>query len=573
VGDEPKALSALDRVFLRNSKWPELADVLSRQITIVGPEDDKPRHLELKFRLGQLREQHLGDAAGAIEVYRDILDIDPGHAGARTRLEARLGDAEHKLAAAAILEPIYEQLGEWRPLVGVHEIQVAAAGGDQLRKVGLLLRIGELERGKLGDVEKAFGAYGRAFQEDPATESAKQQLVELAALADDGWARLTALFEAATGRADLPRSLAHELCSEVARNYEERLGKSDRAVAFYKKALELEPDDRDALAALEVIFARDEKYTDLLEVYRKKAEIAEAPDERLQILFRIASIHEEMLSQPTEAIRAYGDVLAQDADNLAALRALDRLYVGGQHWQDLGDNLTRQLTLCDDDRERVPLLNRLASLRETHLGEPAAAIETYRQVLELDPLNREATAALERLLGSAGGEHELTIATILEPIYKRSARGRSRSASTGSWRATPSIRRARSSSRGSPSSTRSAATTAPGVRHPRAQGRPAPRAHLAPTRAPGPGPGPVEGPGRAVRRRRQGVQRGGPQGRAAVQAGPHPRARAGRRQGRGGHLRAGAGGRAGLGRGRLRDPGDPRAQRRLAGAGRRAQEE
>jgi tetratricopeptide (TPR) repeat protein len=420
VGDEPKALSALDRVFLRNSKWAELADVLSRQITIVGPDDDKPRHLELKFRLGQLREQHLADAAGAIEVYRDILDLDAGHAGARTRLEARLGDAEHKLAAAAILEPIYEQLGEWRPLVGVHEIQVAAAGSDQLRKVGLLLRIGELERGKLGDVEKAFGAYGRAFQEDPATETAKQQLVELAALADDGWARLTALFEAATTRADLPRALAHELCSEVARNYEERLGKSDRAITFYKKALELEPDDRDALAALEVIFARDEKYTDLLEVYRKKAEIAEEPDERLQILFRIASIHEEMLSQPTEAIRAYGDVLAQDADNLAALRALDRLYVGGQHWQDLGDNLTRQLTLCDDDRERVPLLNRLASLRETHLGEPAAAIETYRQVLELDGQNREATAALERLLGSAGGEHELTIATILEPIYKQS---------------------------------------------------------------------------------------------------------------------------------------------------------
>jgi hypothetical protein len=37
-----------------------------------------------------------------------------------------------------------------------------------------------------------------------------------------------------------------------------------------------------------------------------------------------------------------------------------------------------------DDDERVPLLVRLASLRETHLKEPAAAIETYRQVLELD---------------------------------------------------------------------------------------------------------------------------------------------------------------------------------------------
>jgi tetratricopeptide (TPR) repeat protein len=362
----------------------------------------------------------------------------------------------------------------------------------------------------------------------------------------------------------------------VARNYEERLGKSDRAITFYKKALELEPDDRDALAALEVIFARDEKYTDLLEVYRKKAEIAEEPDERLQILFRIASIHEEMLSQPTEAIRAYGDVLAQDADNLAALRALDRLYVGGQHWQDLGDNLTRQLTLCDDDRERVPLLNRLASLRETHLGEPAAAIETYRQVLELDGQNREATAALERLLGSAGGEHELTIATILEPIYKQS----------GAWQKQIGVyeimaRHAFDPARkiellhqiaelheiGGDDGAKAFDT------HARALGRPAPRGDRAAARAPGPGAGPVEGPGRAVRRRGQGLERGGPEGRAPVQAGPHPRARARRRQGRGRDLRSRAGGRAGLGRGGVGDPGDPRAQRRLAGAGRRAQEE
>lgn len=421
VGDEPKALSALDRVYLRNARWKELADVLSRQITIVGPDDDKVRHLELKFRLGQVREQHLADVAGAIEVYRDLLDLEPAHAGARTRLEARLGDAEHKLAAAAILEPIYEQLGEWRPLVGVHEIQVAAAGaGEQLRRVGLLLRIGELERTKLGDVERAFHAYGRAFQDDPGTEAAKRELEQLAALADSGWPRLTALFEGALGRDDLSPTLAHELALDVARSYEERLGDSGKAVVFYRKALELEPEDREALAALEVIFARDAKYDDLLEVLRKKAEIVDEPAERLGLLFRIAEIHEEMLEQPAEAIRAYGDVLAQDPDSQPALRALDRLYVAGGHWQDLADNLTRQLTLVDEDRDRVPLLNRLASLRETHLREPAAAIETYRQVLEIDGRNGEAIAALERLLAApANGEHELTIATILEPIYKQ----------------------------------------------------------------------------------------------------------------------------------------------------------
>ena len=64
------------------------------------------------------RVVHLGDVAGSIEVYRDILDLDPAHAGARMRLEARLGDTSHKLEAAAILEPIYEQLEAWKRLIG-----------------------------------------------------------------------------------------------------------------------------------------------------------------------------------------------------------------------------------------------------------------------------------------------------------------------------------------------------------------------------------------------------------------------------------------------------------------------
>jgi len=420
VGDEPKALSALDRVYLRNGKWPELADTLGRQLTIIGPDDDKPRHLELKFRLGGVREQHLGDVAGAIDVYRDLLDLDPAHGGARLRLEARLGDDAHKLAAAAILEPIYEQLGEWKPLVGVHEIQVAAEK-DSLRRVGLLMRIGELERTKLVDSERAFGAYARAFKEDPAVEGAKRELEELANHLDDGWPRLTALFEGALARPELDSRLAHELAMKVARSYEERLGKSDQAVAFFRRALELEPDDLDALAALEAIFLRSDKHQDLLEVYRRRAEIAEEPADRLDILFRIARIQEEMLGQPAEAIRAYQEVIGQDADNLDALRALDRLYVGGQQWQDLADNLTRQLVLCEDDRERVLLLVRLAQLRETHLREVAQAIETYRQVLELDGKNGPAIGALERLITNPDQrDHELTIATILEPIYKAS---------------------------------------------------------------------------------------------------------------------------------------------------------
>src|SRR5262249_10379956 len=336
----------------------------------------------------------------------------PAHERARTALEAHLAPAapgaglarpggdKHRLGVAGILEPVYEQLSEWGPLVGVHEIQLAAET-EPLRRTHLLLRIGELQRTKLLDAERAFEAYARAFRANPAVEAAKHQLEGLAALLDDGWVRLVQLFEAAlaTGgrRADdLDPGLAHELATKVARSYEDRLGNSDKAVEFYKKALAIEPDDLTPLAALQAIFTRDHPFPELLVVYRRRVDIADDPDERLEFLFRIAALHEEMLNNQDEAIATYIEILGQAPDDVKALRALDRLYVARGAWRDLGDNISRQLTLVESSNDQVTLLVRLAQLRETHLGETAAAVETYRQVLEFEDQNRHAVVPLRR---------------------------------------------------------------------------------------------------------------------------------------------------------------------------------
>ncbi len=170
AGDEPQALRALVRLYQKNEKWDELHEVITRQLAIVSREKEEgganPDYLDLQFRLGQVREQHLGDVAGAIDAYRDILDLDPRHEGARKALEARLEDPEHKLAAAGILEPIYEQVEGWDKLIQTHEIELQAES-DTFKRVGLLMRIGELHSRHRGDAEAAFNAFSRAFSEDP----------------------------------------------------------------------------------------------------------------------------------------------------------------------------------------------------------------------------------------------------------------------------------------------------------------------------------------------------------------------------------------------------------------------
>jgi len=420
-GADLRALRALDRILERNQRWAELAEILVRELDLVGPDGEAgregPSWIDLKYRLGRIREAELGDVAGAIENYQEILAVQPNHERARDALERRLDDGEHRLAAAGILEPIYEQLDQADRLIRVHEIQLEAST-DSMRRVGLLMRIGELYSKRLGDAERAFSAFARAFSEDPQSAGAKAELEELCNLLDDGWPRLIQLFETALGGADLEPRLAHELSTKVARAYES-LGNSDKAVEYYRRALQIEPEDLEVIDALERIFHRDERYLELLDIYRRKVDISGDPDERLQILFRIASIHEELLHSSDDAVSTYNEILAHAPENPRALRALDRLYVQGEQWQDLGDNLVRQLSLAERHDERGALLTRLAELRETRLGETAAAIETYRQVLELDPQSDAAQAALERLISQP--EHELAIAQILEPIYRATA--------------------------------------------------------------------------------------------------------------------------------------------------------
>ncbi len=68
-------------------------------------------------------------------------------------------------------------------------------------------------------------------------------------------------------------------------------------------------------------------------------------------------------------------------------------------WSELAENLEAQLALASTDEAQLAVMLRLASLRETEMGLVDVAIEGYRQVLERDPTNAQALAALERLGG------------------------------------------------------------------------------------------------------------------------------------------------------------------------------
>jgi tetratricopeptide (TPR) repeat protein len=410
---DPSALKALDRLYRGNGQWKELIEIVDRELEIAP--DDATR-AELMFRKGEVAEKELGQKKQAVEAYRDALGLDAGQMGARAALETYLGEKRYQMIAVSALEPIYEKSEDLQRLIGVLRIRLAHAK-DAPERVALELRIGALESA-LGHGEESFTAYAQAFREDPTSEPARTALEDLAdSFGDLGrWNTLVALYGEALGSGRLEADLERELLFRVAVAYDEKLGESQKAVEYFQRAQEIQPEDPAALDALERLYTRTERWPDLVDTLRKKTELLAAPEERERIHVQIATLWEEAIGNPEEATGAWKDVLGDNPRSLLALRALERLFQQRGLDLELADNLQRQLELSEDPDVVVLLLGRLGRLRQDRLSDLTGAVETYRRVLELAPVHLETIEALERLLPYP--DQEIEVAAMLEPVYR-----------------------------------------------------------------------------------------------------------------------------------------------------------
>lgn len=414
--DEPtdaQALKALDVLYGELERWEPYVETLRRRIELDVTEAEI---IDLKFRLGQTLEKHTGDPAGALENYREILFLDAQHEGARDALEALLENAELRAEAAAILESIYEERGDHpKLLVALDILAEAEVDGDIDKRVQLLRKIARISSDALEDTPRAFKALATALRERPDHAETRAE-IERIAEASSTWKELTSLYEA----------IASDLTdAELARSYwmrgaeiqDQALGLVDEAAKGYAHVLSLDPADAEALDALEALFTRTERWTDLIGVVERRVEQSADPADREQLYVRMARIYDDQLGRPEDAVASYRRVLDLDPASQTALAALDALFTRQRMWSDLADNLEAQLSLAAEDEQQIALMLRLAALRETEMSQIEQAIDGYRSVLERDIGNADALGALERL--GREPEHELVIADLLEPLYRQ----------------------------------------------------------------------------------------------------------------------------------------------------------
>ncbi len=384
------AMEALDRLLTKAGRWPELAEHLRARI---DETHDPEERAELEMRLARLLAERLEDREGAVDVLEGLLEREPAHPAAVGMLEGLVLDEALRGRIVDLLEPIYRAQDEWKKLVAVLEARIEAST-DPYERSEWLAEVARLHEERGEDAASAMNAWARALLERPDEPRFADELQRLAEQTR-AWDALVATFEEAIERSDLADA-QFELLERVARVHDERRGDPRSAIEAWEAVLERRDDHEGALQALEVLRTMVADWPGLVQTLSRRAELAFEPAERAELWRRVGSVQEDLLEAPSQAIESYRKALLEDAADLDALEALDRLYGATEQWAPLEEVVQRRLELAESAEERVALGMRRAELCE-RLERPLDAIEALQGVLAEQPDHLEAAEALGRL--------------------------------------------------------------------------------------------------------------------------------------------------------------------------------
>ena len=347
-GADRATLASLGTLYERVERWPDLAATLEEDLVLA---DLPTERLAILARLGEVQEGRLGDIEAAIAAYRQALAIDPSHAGCRRALEAMLDNVSARREAAAILRPLYEADGHHQKLLKVLEIEAEHAQSAQ-EKLAVVAEAARVAEGPLADPVLAFSYAARGLREASAEPQLPKWIerAERLAAATGKHAELSELLRSVVGEI-LDGELQLDVTLRIADMARSHLGDSALARQYYARALDLRSDDARALSALESLYEQTKDYPALLDVIKRRADVAETDAARKELLFKEARLSDEKLGDARAAIGVYEQILDMGLDT-QALSSLERLYANADRWDDLMSLYERQIAAVGISREK-----------------------------------------------------------------------------------------------------------------------------------------------------------------------------------------------------------------------------
>ena len=394
------SIDLLEPAYTKRGRFDKLAGLLQKRLDNA---DDAEERRALQLRLADLSASELGDAQRAYRAVESAFLEDP------TDIE------------------LFERLGGVAEAAGLHErfakaltlaIDGAAAQSDV--ELTLCRRAAELFDVVLGAPEDAARFHRRVLEEEPADGPAFTALKQLYTKNEE-WDELRALYQRrieATTDAGTKLDLLLQLCFL----FEEILDEPRQAIASYEQALELDPTHTPSRRALQRLYARLGRWSELAELLCRDLDEA-AGQEAVDLAYELGTIYESRLERLVDAVDHYELVLESSPTHLRAQEGLQRLmerrdqrqrvaailqpiFESQGAWGELANVLEVQLEDLTEPASRAAHLSRMGELSEIKLHDDELAFAAYARAVREDVADGSARTDLARLASKLGRHEE-----------------------------------------------------------------------------------------------------------------------------------------------------------------------
>ena len=293
-----------------------------------------------------------------------------------------------------VLEQAYQRNDDNAKLAWLLGLRVDAAdlAADKVRLLGDLSRLRE---DRLNDLSGAFDAMVAAFKLDPRDEQVLSEIERLAPAAGV-WTRLRGVIEGVlAAHTDLDPVETAALNLRAAHWYQHQIGDAAAAEQRLVAALAAEPEHTEALEMLEGLHRVPGRERDLVATLRRRAEIELDADARKAMLRDASQLAEHHLHDVDAAAELVTSLLDADDADLDALDTLARLRRAQGRHDDVADVLARRARLTDDPALATSLRREVAELYAGPINDSERAVQAYRELLDFEPNDLAARAALE----------------------------------------------------------------------------------------------------------------------------------------------------------------------------------
>ena len=389
-----RAASALATAFEAHGTPQEV----SRYLTLELDSTRGPKRATLLARLGRLRSERLGDAAGAFDAFEQALAIDATDDDLRARyvaLAATLGRyADAAKTLGRVLATVKDGVVKAKTSAQLGEMQLR--GGDAKRAKATLAGVLSSPEASADAILVAANALREIHERDKDARSLCEVLERIAVVEPDAERRM---------RVD-------EELAELAA----RLKEMPRAIAAYERLLSTPARSRalEALAPLYEASGDPEKHAWLLE---QRAADATDPGRARELLMRAAEVRTRETKDAARADRHVPRDRRPLRPGARRARARDAAARGAAPVGRISPRRSRRTPRWPAAASRPRCSRASGTVRMVRLRDVPGALDAFQEALAFDPQERTSRATLEKL--AAVGDHRLAAGRVLEPVYRR----------------------------------------------------------------------------------------------------------------------------------------------------------